>query len=323
MTAPRILSIGAAVQDVFLSHSDEFKPVTDKAAHETFMKLELGAKADVNHITFSTGGGATNAAVTFARQGLHAQFMGTIGHDPAGQAVLDDLDNEGVDTLGVTYSQRYKTGYSVLLLAPSGERTILTYRGASTHYDAKNFDLADVNADWLYVSSMAGSMEALDKIFTQAKQRGMKIMFNPGKGELANTAKLKALLEDVDVLSVNREEMQTIVEGSELEELARHALHYVPVAIVSDGPNGVVATDGKTVVRAGMYEDVKVIDRTGAGDAFGSGFLSQWAQGTSLKQAIVFASANSTSVVTMIGAKAGILHQHTVLHEMPLTERAI
>lgn len=323
MTAPRILSIGAAVQDVFLSHSDEFKPVTDKAAHEVFMKLELGAKADVNHITFSTGGGATNAAVTFARQGLHAQFMGTIGHDPAGLSVLDDLDNEGVDTAGVSYSERYKTGYSVLLLAPNGERTILTYRGASTHYDAKNFDLSEVDADWLYVSSMAGSMEALDKIFTHAKQKGMKIMFNPGKGELAHTAKLKALLEDVDVLSLNREEMQTIVEGSDLEELARHALHYVPVAIVSDGPNGVVATDGKTIVRAGMYEDVKVIDRTGAGDAFGSGFLSQWAQDRGLKESIVFASANSTSVVTMIGAKAGILHQHTRLHEMPLTEKAI
>lgn len=321
--AASIVAIGAAVQDVFLSHSDEFKPVTDKAAHETFMKLELGAKADVNNITFSTGGGATNAAVTFARQGLHAQFMGTIGHDPAGQAVLDDLDNEGVDTRGVTYSHRYKTGYSVLLLAPSGERTILTYRGASTHYDAKNFDLSNVDAQWLYVSSMAGSMEALDKIFAQAKARGMKVMFNPGKGELAQTTKLKALLEDVDVLSVNREEMQTIVEGTELEELARHALHYVPVAIVSDGPNGVVATDGKTVVRAGMYEDVKVIDRTGAGDAFGSGFLSQWAQGKSLKEAIVFASANSTSVVMHIGAKAGILHQHTKLHDMPLTEKTI
>lgn len=323
MATARILSIGAAVQDVFLSHSDEFKPVTDRAAHEVFMKLELGAKADVNNITFSTGGGATNAAVTFARQGLHAQFMGTIGHDPAGHSVLDDLDNEGVDTAGVSYSERYKTGYSVLLLAPNGERTILTYRGASTHYDAKNFDLTNVGADWLYVSSMAGSMVAIDKIFTQAKQKGMKIMFNPGKGELAHPEKLKALLEDVDVLSVNREEMQTIVEGTELEELARHALHYVPVAIVSDGPNGVVATDGKTIVRAGMYEDVKVIDRTGAGDAFGSGFLSQWAQGKSLKDAIVFASANSTSVVTQIGAKGGILHQHARLHEMPLTEKVI
>lgn len=321
MTAPKLLAIGAAVQDVFLSHSDEFTPVVENP-HESFMKLELGAKADVNNITFSTGGGATNAAVTFARQGLHSQFMGTIGHDPAGLAVLNDLDQEGVDTTHISYSSKYNTGYSVLLLAPSGERTILTYRGASTHYDAANFDLRDCQADWLYVSSMAGSMDALDKIFTQARELGIKIMFNPGKGELSQPKKLKALLEDVDVLSVNREEMQTIVEGSELEELARHAMHYVPVAIVSDGPNGVVATDGKVVVRAGMYEDVPVIDRTGAGDAFGSGFLSQWAQGKSLKHSILFASANSTSVVTKIGAKVGILTSEAKLHEMPISEKS-
>jgi sugar/nucleoside kinase (ribokinase family) len=320
MAVARLLAIGAAVQDVFLSHSDEFTPVVENP-HESFMKLELGAKADVNNITFSTGGGATNAAVTFARQGLHSQFMGAVGHDPAGQAVLDDLDQEGVDTTHVSYSNKYNTGYSVLLLAPSGERTILTYRGASTHYDAKYFDLQNSNAEWLYVSSMAGSMDALDKIFTQARELGIKIMFNPGKGELSQPKKLKALLEDVDILSVNREEMQTIVEGSELEELVRHAMHYVPVAIVSDGPNGVVASDGKTIVRAGMYEDVPVIDRTGAGDAFGSGFLSQWAQGKSLKQAILFASANSTSVVTKIGAKTGILTADARLHEMPLSEK--
>lgn len=316
----KIVSVGAAVQDVFLSHSDEFKPVTDKAAHEQFMKLELGAKADVNNITFNTGGGATNAAVTFARQGLQAQFMGAIGRDPAGQAVLSDLDKEGVDTSQVVYS-KYNTGYSVLLLAPSGERTILTYRGASTHYHTNDFSLADSDADWLYVSSVAGNLELLHKLFTQAAKRGIKVMFNPGKGELAHPAKLKGLLEDVEVLSVNREEMQKIVEGESLEELVRHATHYVPVAIVSDGPNGVIASDGKTVVRAGMYEDVRVIDRTGAGDAFGSGFLSQWAQGKSLTDSIIFASANSTSVVTKIGAKTGILHQHTKLHHMPIDEK--
>lgn len=320
MSAPRILAIGAAVQDVFLSNSDVFKPVCINP-DECFTRLDMGGKADVNNIEFSTGGGATNGAVTFARQGLESHFMGTIGHDPAGQAVLDDLDKEGVSTVGVSYSDTYNTGYSVLLLAPTGERTILTYRGASTHYDAKDFDLSEVTVDWLYVSSMAGSMDALDTIFTQAKARGVKIMFNPGKGELAQPAKLKALLEDVDVLSVNKEEAQAIVEGTDSEELARHMLHYVSTAIISDGPNGVVATDGKTIVRAGMYEDVPVIDRTGAGDAFGSGFLSQWAQGSTLKRAVVFASANSTSVVTKIGAKTGILRSDAQLHEMPLVEK--
>ncbi|HEY0965092.1 MAG TPA: carbohydrate kinase family protein [Candidatus Saccharimonadales bacterium] len=320
---PRILSIGAAVQDVFLSHSDEFKPVTDKTLHEQVMQLEMGAKADVNKIDFSTGGGATNAAVTFTRQGLHALFMGTIGHDPAGQAVLDDLDKENVDTTHVSYSSKLNTGYSVLLLAPNGERTILTYRGASTHYEVKDFDLGDIDADWLYVSSVAGQMDILNKIFHQAREKEIKIFFNPGKGELKQIEKLKGLLEDVSVLSVNKEEMQQIVHGETSEELVRHGLHLVDTVIVSDGPNGVVASDGKTIVTAGMYEDVKVIDRTGAGDAFGSGFLSQWTQGKSLKDSIVFASANSTSVVTQIGAKAGILHKDVKLHDMPLHEGAL
>lgn len=320
--APKIVSIGAAVQDVFLSHSDAFKPVCVNP-EECFTQLELGSKADVNNIDFTTGGGATNAAVTFTRQGLRAEFMGAVGNDPAGQAVLDALDQEGVDTSHVSFSEKYNTGYSVLLLAPTGERTILTYRGASTHYNPKHFDLKDSGADWLYISSMAGSMETLNKILHQARKLKIKVMFNPGKGELRQTAKLKSLLEDVDVLLVNREEMQTIVEGEDLEELARHGLNYVPTVIVSDGPNGVVATDGKTVVRAGMYEDVEVIDRTGAGDAFGSGFLSQWAAGKSLQQAIIFASANSTSVVTKIGAKTAILHQASELHDMPISEKSI
>ncbi len=316
----RILSIGAAVQDVFMSHSDAFKPVCLRP-HECFEMLELGSKADVNKIDFSTGGGATNAAVTFARQGLESAFMGTIGHDPAGQAVLDDLDHEGVDTTHVSYSEKYNTGYSMLLLAPGGERTILTYRGASTHYHTKDFRLDDVEADWLYISSLAGQMDILDHILTTAKRKNIKVMFNPGRGELDNPTKLKALLSDVDVLMANREEMQQIVEGVSLEELARHAERYVKTVIVTDGSDGVLAADGKTIVHAGMYDDVKVVDRTGAGDAFGSGFLSQYCQGKGLRDSVLFASANSTSVVTAIGAKTAILHKGAKLHEMPITER--
>lgn len=319
----RMLTIGAAVQDVFLSHSTELKPVSDKTADELFLKIELGSKNDVNNIDFSTGGGATNAAVTFARQGLEVQFMGTIAHDPAGAAVIEDLDKEGVDTSFISYTDKHHTGFSVVLLASNGERSFLTYRGASTHYDIENFDLDDAKADWLYMTSMAGSMDILDKIFRQAKKIGTKVFFNPGKDELAHTNQLKALLEDVDVLSVNKEEAQMIIDGDSSEELLRRLLNYVPTVIISDGPNGVTASDGQVIVRAGMYEDVKVIDRTGAGDAFGSGFLSQWAQGQSLKDSIVFASANSTSVVMKIGAKSGILHKGAKLHAMPLSEKPL
>lgn len=321
----RITALGAASQDVFISGKGikaELDPRTNEHMEEFSEEFKLGAKINVDAIQFATGGGATNAAVTFARQGLESAFIGKIGRDIAAHGVIQELDQEAVDTRGVIYHETLGTQYSTILLADTGERTILIYRGsANTHepVDYQNIDFS--GSDWLYVSSFAGALDALDVVFERAVAANVKIAFNPGEKELEQPDKLRALLEDVDLLIVNKEEAQKLVEGVELEELVRHLLHYTPTAIVSDGPNGVMASDGKTVVRAGMYQDVKVVDRTGAGDAFGSGFLSQWAQGKSLKDSIVFASANSTSVVTKVGAKAGILGRGVTLHEMPLTEK--
>ena len=317
---PKILAIGKATQDVFLK-SDEFDPHTEGKI--AYTHLPLGVKMEVSDVTFATGGNASNVAVTFARQGLHSEYMWTLGHDPASETILRDLDQEGVATSYVVRKDHYQAGYSTILIATNGERTILNHRGVSTDKKGTDIDFKAIeNADWVYPTSLAnGGIDLLRHIIDHAEKHNTKVMLNPAGPELADPAKLKTLLESVEVLCMNKEEMQQVVEGETLEELVRHALNYVPVAIVSDGPNGVVASDGKTIVRAGMYEDVPVVDRTGAGDAFASGFLSQWVQGKSLKQSIIFASANSTSVVTKIGAKAGILHGNTRLHEMPLHEK--
>lgn len=317
---PKILTIGKGTQDVFLT-SDEFDP--HQEGKVAYTHLPLGVKMEVGSVTFATGGNATNVAVTLARQGLDVQYMWTLGVDVASEAVLRDLDNEGVDTSHVAIKDHYQAGYSTILIATNGERTILNHRGVSTNSKGVDLDFTAVDeADWVYPTSLAnGGPELLRKIIDHAEKHDAKVMLNPAGPELADPAKLKSLLESVEILCVNKEEMQQLVEGETLEELVRHALHYVTVAIVSDGPNGVVASDGKTIVRAGMYEDVKVVDRTGAGDAFASGFLSQWVKGKSLRESVIFASANSTSVVTRIGAKAGILHSSVKLHEMPLHEK--
>lgn len=320
MTTPKILAIGKATQDVFLK-SDEFSPQMEGKV--AYTHLPLGVKMEVEDIVFATGGNASNVAVTFARQGLHSSYMWTLGNDPASETVLQDLDREGVDTTQVARDDKYRAGYSNILIATDGERTILNNRGVSTDASAKDLNLeAIADADWIYPTSLAlGGIDLLRVVIDKAEESGTKVMLNPAGPELAEPQKLKALLASVDVLCVNKEEMQMLVDGETCEELVRHALHYVPVAIVSDGPRGVVASDGKTIVTAGMYEDVPVVDRTGAGDAFASGFLSQWSQGKSLSEAILFGSANSTSVVTKYGAKEGILHRGVELHDMPLEEK--
>lgn len=316
---PTILTIGKATQDVFLTSSKDFKPYTHKGV--LYEQLPLGKKIHIDDVVFSTGGNATNAATTFARQGLHSQWMWAIGTDVASQTILHTLDQEGINTKNVVEDAKYRSSYSTLLLAPTGERTVLNYAGSTlkdTGYPLKFDCIKDV--DWLYLSSL-NNMTLLEKIVSLAVKYDTKIMMNPSGLELAEKTKLKALLSDINVLAVNKEEAQEIVSGQTLEELVRHATHYCPVVIVSDGPNGVVATDSKNVVRAGMYEDVAVTDRTGAGDAFGSGFLSQWSQGKTLEESIIFASANSTSVVTKVGAKAGILHKNVRLHHMPIDSK--
>ena len=310
-----ILAIGAAVQDVYLS-GEVFTPHKD---HGNFVEeFRLGSKNDINAPVFSTGGGATNAAVTFARQGLHARYMGKIGHDPAGRSVLDDLHKDAVDTSLVGYSKDYNTGYSCLLLSPNGERTILTYRGASTHYEITEKDFHNVDVDWIYLSSMEGNFEVLETVFAYAEHKKIKIAMNPGKKELENKEALKALLPKLTVLSLNLDEMQMLYHGENREDLIRAANGEVPFVVVTDGPNGASAGDGKQIVHAGMYEDVPVIDRTGAGDAFSSGFVAMIAAGRGIAEAVTFASANSTSVVASIGAKAGILDQDAHIHAMPL-----
>ena len=317
--APTIVTIGKATQDVFLKSTNPFQQFEHKGVK--YESLPVGQKLDLDEVIFSTGGNVTNAAVTFARQGLHSKYAWCIGDDVPSETILHGLDREGVDTTHVFQGPQFKASYSVVLMLSGGERTILNYRGTMPTAKSSELDLSVIEeGDWLYISSL-GDMDLLERIITKASKHDIKVMLNPAGVELEHTDKLKSLLEDVDILTVNKEEAQMIVHGETLEELARHARHYCPVVIVSDGPNGAVATDGKTVIHAGMYEDVPVIDRTGGGDAFGSGFLSQYAQGKSLRDSVVFASANSTSVVQFIGAKEGILHKGVVLHDMPLEEK--
>ncbi len=321
MATPTIVTIGKATQDVFLKSASAFEQLEHKGV--MYEQLPVGQKLDLDEVIFATGGNVTNAAVTFARQGLHSRYAWCIGTDISSEAIMRELDNEGIDTTHVVQKDRYRSSYSVILMLGGGERTILNYKGKMPTARDHDVDFSVIeSADWLYLSAL-GDIDLLEQVVSHAKKHHVKVMLNPAGAELKEADKLKTILEDVEILAVNKEEAKQLVSGEVLDELARHALNYCPVVIVSDGPNGAVASDGKTIVTAGMYEDVPVVDRTGGGDAFGSGFLSYYAQGKSLKDSIIFASANSTSVVTKVGAKEGILHKGVSLHDMPISEEAL
>jgi len=317
----RIVSLGAALQDIYLVDHDDLKP-TVIGGEAIFGKVLVGAKVDIDKLHYEVGGGGVNSAITFSRHGHEAILISNIAKDPAGEAIMRTLDREEIDNSYMNFIERKTTGTSVVLLdSGGGERTILTYRGASEKFDnlsAEDLDLAQ--PDWIYTTTLRGDMETLEKFFDKAKQIGAKIMFNPGVKELAETKKLINLLKYVDVLLVNKSEASQIVPGVLLTELLYHLNNYAPIVIITDGAMGGIAGNRETgeIYRFGIYEDGKVKDATGAGDAFGSGFLAHFTSGHSFRNSLVFASANSTSVVSQIGANRGILTGHEDLHPMPI-----
>lgn len=315
----RIVSLGSALQDIYLVDHDDLAP-TQVGAAAIFGKVLVGSKVDIDKISYEVGGGGINSAISFARHGHEAVFLGNIARDAAGAAIVKVLDREGIDSSYINFLERKGTGTSVVLLdSKSGERTILTCRGASEQFG--NFsekDLELIQPDWLYVTTLRGDMDTLERFFKFAKKMNVKIMFNPGVKELENPKALLKLLNYVNVLNVNKAEASEIVPGVLLTELIYHLKGYVDIAIITDGPMGGIASDGKETYRFGIYEDQKVKDATGAGDAFGAGFLAHFAAHKTFKDSLIFASANSTAVVNKLGANAGILTGKEKLHLMPM-----
>ena len=131
----RIVSLGSALQDIYLIDHDDLSP-TAVGDDEVFGDILVGSKVDIDHLSYEVGGGGINSAITFARNGHEAVFIGNIAHDAAGEAIVKVLDHEGIDSSYSNFVSRKSPGPSVLLLdARGGERTILTYRGASEKFD--------------------------------------------------------------------------------------------------------------------------------------------------------------------------------------------
>lgn len=316
----RIVSIGAATQVIYLIDRDDFKSA-EVAGQSIFGKLVIGSKVDIDKVKYSVGGSGLNAAVSFARFGHETVFIGNIGKDVAGEAVVRCLDDENIDS---SYLEvlRGATASSVILLdAKSGDSTSLDFRGVSHRTDdLKADDLELIQPDWLYASSLDGDMDMLLAFFEKAHEIGTKVMFNPGTLELKQSEKLIGLLQDVDILLVNKREAAEIVPGVLLTELLTHLANYCETVLITDGIMGAIATNHEKTYRLGVYEQPRVRDTTGAGDAFGAGFLANFAKTGKFKQSLCFAAANAAKVVASYGAQAGILSGDEKLHPMPITE---
>lgn len=307
----RVVCLGCALQEIFLIDHDDF--IVRKNG------ISVGENVLIDQVSYQIGGSGVNISTTIARHGHQSILISNLGIDPAAEAVQNFLIDENIDT---SYLNQVtgQTGVSVVLLdSKTSSATTMTCQGVSSKYhnfSAKDLNLA--NPDWLYATTLDGDMDTLLAFFEQAKKNRIKIMWNPGQAELKQKKKVLGLLQEIDVLILNQEEARQLVQGEILEELLVHLSAYTKTVILTAGRQGAIATNGHESYRLAEYEPKQPVDLSGAGDAFGSGFLAGILDGLTFKNSLIAAAANSTSVISFVGPTRGILSAGETFHPMPI-----
>ncbi|MCR4256264.1 MAG: carbohydrate kinase family protein [Candidatus Uhrbacteria bacterium] len=313
-----VMTIGSATQDVFVRSKALEEHADDDSPDGIAACFLMGSKMPIDELTFSTGGGATNAAVTFARHGMRVTCLSRVGSDVIADEILDDLKREKIDTRFMQRDAKRKSAYSIILLSGTGHRAIFTHRGASQaldrrafpwHHWAKKMTRTRI-AKWIYLTSLGGDMAALKDVFAHAERTNARIAWNPGNKELERGRKtLRPYMEQADIVSLNREEaaMLSGVDAKDTKAILRASGELPAVAfLLTDGQRGAyVRSEGKTLFAPAIKG--KRVNTTGAGDAFGSGFVASWMKREDVRTALADAMLNAHGVVTHMGAKAGIL----------------
>jgi len=307
-----VITFGSATRDIF-ARGKEFKIidspefVTGKA-----LAVEAGGKIYIEELVFATGGGGTNCAASFALQGLETAYVGLIGNDQSGLEVFREMNDLGVDCSFIKTTQKASTPHSIILSALGKDRSILVYEGASHLLSLEDIPFERLKQSrWFYLSGLSGeASKTFEPIINFAADNKIKLAVNPGHDQLTKDLDvLKKLLNKIDILLVNQEEA-TLITGiyfKEEEELFKKFDELVPgIAVMSKGKDGVAVSDGKSIYRAGIPES-GYVDRTGSGDAFGSGFAATIINGGSVSEAIQFGTANATGTIQKLGAKNGLL----------------
>lgn len=303
------VTIGSATRDAFFKADFKIIKRPDFASGRGYL-LPVGEKVEISDVFFTIGGNAVNAAVAFSRQGLKTACAARIGNDVSGEEIKRRLKSEGVADFLKTDLET-PTAYSVLL-SEKGERTILAYHGAADNFSLKDLPLGKLLSRWWYISLTGRSTAMFKKLVQFAGAKKIALAFNPTGYHLKHQkTEILNNLNKISFLVLNQEEAAflTGLSFKKPKEVFKKLDKLTPgILAVTAGRQGAVVSDGKFIYEAGIFPEKKLVDRTGAGDAFGSGFVAGLIKKPKdVVYALRLASANAASVVEKTGATEGVI----------------
>ena len=323
------ITIGSATQDVFVqSDVASIVTVSQMAKKSEFMSFPYGAKTEIADFSKNLGGGAVNTATNFANLGCKTSTIIKLGNDELNNIIKLKLAKSGIDIMNIIDSNKYLTGFSIILVSFQGDRTVLAHRGANAHVHEKEVNFNAIkNSRWVYVSPLSGdSNKILDKISKFCEENKINLAINAGTTALKKGAKyFSKILKTAQIVVMNKEEATLVTkiqirQDTKEVKFSKEEIHPDIVAmlkalrgdteaivVITDGKNGVYCYDGKKIYLCPTYP-ATVVSTLGAGDAFSSTFCASMDKyNWDIEKALKYATVNSASVCTHFGAQEGFL----------------
>lgn len=310
-----VVAVGNAKVDIFLQVHDTNKHFRlDQQTGE--LRIKSGDKALIDQAYFLIGGNAANVSIGLARTGFKSAIVAEIGSDEFADKIVNTLKKENVSE---QYLKQTEGASSIsVILNYMGERTIFEENVERDH----NFAFENLTTKWIYLTSMGNKWyDAYKKTLKFVLEKNIKLAFNPGALQLdEGVGNFQDVLSAAEILFVNREEGMKISKVSlDFSESSNYKenIEKLLVAVRNTGPKNVVLTDGRkgafmidernNVIVSSSTEDTEIVERTGAGDAFASGFLSAILAGKDFQSAMNWGTKNAVAVIGQIGATEGLL----------------
>lgn len=308
-----LLTIGDCSIDLFMKIDESF--ISDNTTEEEEARGEEpevcffhGSKVPVDSFETSIAGNACNVAVGATKLGMKTAIYTELGDDPNGDRIVKELKESGIDTSYCIKNPGTPTNvHSIITYA--GDRTIFSY------HEKRDYKLYKwAKPKWIFYSSLAEGFDKFQaELVKYLKQNpDIGVAFNPGTQQLREGIDgLKNILEVVDVLFVNKEEAQGLTDrGEEDVEKLHEKLHTLgpKLTVITLGNEGSTAHDGEKMVTKDIYKKGEnVVDKTGAGDSYATGFVAALHYKKPLEVAMEWGSINSSHVIRKIGAVKGLL----------------
>ena len=304
-----VICVGSSTVDVFAcSKRADLITFKDCEKEKCMLAYPIGSKILIKKLNFTTGGGGTNCAVAFSRLGLKTAYLGKMGDDNNAQLVIKNLKKEKVDSLAILGKDNM-TGYSIILDSIKHDRTILAYKGANNHLKWSEIKKNKLKTKWFYFSTLLEtSFKTLEKLAIYARKNNIKVAFNVSEYLARKGPKyLAKILKNTEVFILNKVEAKLMTKKDNVNQMLEKLHSYGPkIVAITCGGNELFVSDGSIVYKA-KPNNIKLVETTGAGDAFAASFVTGLIKNDKIKTAIELGIHNAQSVISHHGAKNKLL----------------